>query len=776
MKTLFLLLLFALTSLGVLPAWAQSVSYTPSQIERTARLAELYGHIKFFHPYLGYKPIDWDSAFAATAPRLAMAETDEETRAVLGQLLSALGDEATVVQRPTKLGTVLSSTKEDSIQVYFTGDSTLVLKANNYIGASDFETPIGKFGKFIDLLPKARAALLDLRTTRTLPERESEIFKYGMGYVGLERTFSTVPFVTAGERRRNHSGFASEGGGSNGYWSGFYSPSGQKIQSRQGARDLPLAVLVNRNSVLSPALLALRDLPNGHFYSIEPLSDAQLVSTVVFPFNDSISVQFRTGELVNPDGSLGVSGVDIIPAVAQPGLASKADNRTDAATAYVLDQLRMPKASKTDAPSLATPLPVAALSAKYPVNKYPALGYRLLAGAKIWAVIHYFHAYKDLMPTDWDKNLRTAIGELAAAADSMQYALAVAHFYRNIQDGHGFISNSALREYAGSGAVPIDIRFIENKPVVTRVFADSVAAKGIRPGDVILEVNGEKIADRITRMSAIQSASNEWTRLQYITYRLLRGPVGTPIRVKLSGADGKQKTVVLTSQPGNQLQPPTDTSAVFRLLPDNIGYVDMGRLQTSDVDRMFEAFKSTKAIIFDSRNYPNGTAWSIAPRLTDRKHVVAAKFFRYAPSEPDFPNGESNGSTQKYFFDQQIPPGEGKSVYKGKTVMLVDERTQSQAEHTGLFFEAANGTEFIGSPTAGANGDVTSFGIPGGISLTFSGHDVRHADGRPLQQVGLQPKILIRPTIIGIRTGKDEVLEKAVQYLNAGKSLSSSTK
>lgn len=101
--------------------------------------------------------------------------------------------------------------------------------------------------------------------------------------------------------------------------------------------------------------------------------------------------------------------------------------------------------------------------------------------------------------------------------------------------------------------------------------------------------------------------------------------------------------------------------------------------------------------------------------------------------------------------------------------MLVGERTQSQAEHTGLFFEAANGTEFIGSPIAGANGDVTSFNIPGGISLTFSGHDVHHADGRQLQQVGLQPKISVRPMINGIRAGKDEVLDRAIQYLNTGK-------
>ncbi len=57
------------------------------------------------------------------------------------------------------------------------------------------------------------------------------------------------------------------------------------------------------------------------------------------------------------------------------------------------------------------------------------------------------------------------------------------------------------------------------------------------------------------------------------------------------------------------------------------------------------------------------------------------------------------------------------SVYKGKTVMLIDERAVSSAEHTGLFFEAANGTKFVGSPTTGTNGDITYFFIPGGIGV-----------------------------------------------------------
>jgi C-terminal processing protease CtpA/Prc len=97
--------------------------------------------------------------------------------------------------------------------------------------------------------------------------------------------------------------------------------------------------------------------------------------------------------------------------------------------------------------------------------------------------------------------------------------------------------------------------------------------------------------------------------------------------------------------------------------------------------------------------------------------------------------------------------------------MLVDERTVSQAEHTGLFLEAANGTTFIGSPTMGANGDVTVFALPGGLTMSFSGHDVRHADGRQLQRVGLEPQVVVTPTIAGIRAGRDEVLEAGARYV-----------
>src|SRR5262249_51538229 len=164
----------------------------------------------------------------------------------------------------------------------------------------------------------------------------------------------------------------------------------------------------------------------------------------------------------------------------------------------------------------------------------------------------------------------------------------------------------------------------------------------------------------------------------------------------------------------------------------------------------------TKAIIFDMRGYPKGTAWAIAPRINTKGAKHAADFRR------PIVGPLSEGSFQ---FLQPIPDRGGRPLYRGRTVMLIDERTISQAEHTGLFFEASNGTTFVGSPTMGANGDVTTLTLPGDLVVSFSGHDVRHADGRQLQRVGLVPHIEVRPTIKGIRDGRDEVLERARNFL-----------
>ena len=73
------------------------------------------------------------------------------------------------------------------------------------------------------------------------------------------------------------------------------------------------------------------------------------------------------------------------------------------------------------------------------------------------------------------------------------------------------------------------------------------------------------------------------------------------------------------------------------------------------------------------------------------------------------------------------------------------------------------------SQTAGANGDVTILVMPGNLRMSFSGHDIRHADGRQLQRVGLHPDVEVHPTLKGLQSDRDEVLDRALQLARGGK-------
>ena len=103
--------------------------------------------------------------------------------------------------------------------------------------------------------------------------------------------------------------------------------------------------------------------------------------------------------------------------------------------------------------------------------------------------------------------------------------------------------------------------------------------------------------------------------------------------------------------------------------------------------------------------------------------------------------------------------------YSGKVVVLVDETSLSQAEYTAMAFRAAPQAIVVGSTTAGADGNVSQISLPGGLRTAISGIGVFYPDKRPTQRIGIVPDVEIRPTIDGIRAGRDEVLEEGVRQI-----------
>lgn len=83
-----------------------------------------------------------------------------------------------------------------------------------------------------------------------------------------------------------------------------------------------------------------------------------------------------------------------------------------------------------------------------------------------------------------------------------------------------------------------------------------------------------------------------------------------------------------------------------------------------------------------------------------------------------------------------------------------------------MAFRAGANTSLIGSQTADDDGDVSIIALPGGLSTMISGNGVYYPDGRETQRIGIVPDIEVKPTIKGMREGRDELLEKAIEIIN----------
>jgi C-terminal processing protease CtpA/Prc len=101
----------------------------------------------------------------------------------------------------------------------------------------------------------------------------------------------------------------------------------------------------------------------------------------------------------------------------------------------------------------------------------------------------------------------------------------------------------------------------------------------------------------------------------------------------------------------------------------------------------------------------------------------------------------------------------------GKVVFLTDGRAISYAESV-MGYVAGHGLgEIVGGATAGANGNVNPFSIPGGFRIMFTGMRVLKQDGSRLHAIGFQPTVPCQRTIAGVRAGRDEVLEKGIEII-----------
>lgn len=388
---------------------------------------------------------------------------------------------------------------------------------------------------------------------------------------------------------------------------------------------------------------------------------------------------------------------------------------------------------------------------------YPSKELRLLGLSRYWNIINYFFPYKYAMDKDWNIVLENMIPKFISPIDTTDYHLAILELTKSINDSHSTFSTEQTYAFFGKKRVPFSVQMVEEKLIVTNFLNDSLCKlDDIRYGDLILSINGIEIKELIRNKIKYCEASNYETSLFYLSNRLLRGNTDSLYITFDRSGTVYAKTITLYFAWQQHFQYPIDTSTkATYLLADSIVYVNMGKLKIKEVNSIFKVYQNSKAIIFDVRNYPNGTMYKLCENLNCSKK----EFARFI-----FPNLKFPG-----LYTKSNPVSCGKdnnNCYQGQVIILMNETSISHAEFSIMALETVKNCIKVGTNTAGADGNSSVITFPGNFKTIMSGIGVYYPNWGETQRIGIVPDVYVKPTIEGIRSHRDEILDKALELIS----------
>jgi hypothetical protein len=279
------------------------------------------------------------------------------------------------------------------------------------------------------------------------------------------------------------------------------------------------------------------------------------------------------------------------------------------------------------------------------------------------------------------------------------------------------------------------------------------------PGDIVTEINGVPAKRALdAEETFISGATPQWRRFRALV-SLRGGPEHSTLALMTEDRLGKKQAFMI---PRSLPSPRYDALGAGRLRPtgriaDGIYYVNLSVSSMAEIDSLMPALASARGVICDLRGYPNGNHELIS-------HLLTA--------------GDTSshwmGVPKTIYPDRKMPAGydyqgwglQPKSPHiAGKVVFLTGGRAVSYAESYMSFIEHYRLAEIVGEPTAGTNGNINPFVLPGGYRVVWTGMRVTRHDGSPHHGIGIRPTVPVHPTITGIREGRDEQFEAALHLI-----------
>lgn len=378
--------------------------------------------------------------------------------------------------------------------------------------------------------------------------------------------------------------------------------------------------------------------------------------------------------------------------------------------------------------------------------------FRLLSLFRYWNIIEYFCPNRDIPGENWNAVLTEFIPKFLAAEDDLSYKLTVSELTARIQDSHtsAYDRGGTLIRFWGINRAPATFLTVDGRIVIDAKTKKHAADCPLEPGDVVTKLDGRDIRQVIAEKRRYISFSNQQRIVLGLRYRLF----ATQNDSMMFTVERNGKTLDLPVKCcRDPIEDPVEEA--YRLLDGNIGLINPEALKKDEIHSIMKTLKDTKGLIIDLRQYPaDFLVFSLAEYIMPEP----APFAKFSLATPGIPGQFSMTS-------EVVNGKENPDYYKGKVILLMNEQSASQPEYTVMALRRR--ATVVGSASIGADGNNIRFSLPGGIETSMSAIGVYYPDGSPTQRVGISPDVEVLPTVEGLRQGRDELLEKAIELIQA---------
>ncbi|MBE9170717.1 hypothetical protein IQ238_25455 [Pleurocapsales cyanobacterium LEGE 06147] len=309
-------------------------------------------------------------------------------------------------------------------------------------------------------------------------------------------------------------------------------------------------------------------------------------------------------------------------------------------------------------------------------------------------------------------------------------------------------------------SLPLFWQWQEEQLIITDV--TTAAAGKIHPDEIVLSIDEQPVKDAIAeqRQSLSQQFSHwfssqpEKNQIKDALNELRNGTKGSTVLLEMQSNYGTRTIELSRTLQLWDLKEPLP--AKIEQLRSGIVYLDFERVNDSEFQQALPLLETATGIIIDLRGYPRISTDFIGhlidkPVTCARWHVPQAQYPDRQQLDFDFSN---------WSIEPQQPR------LKAKVVVMTNGSAISYAETYLGIIEHYRLAEIVGQPTAGTNGNVNEFTLPGGYLIWWTGMKVLKHDGSRHHGVGILPTVPVERTIKGIAEKRDEFLARAIEIVS----------